>query len=566
VAQPSTAVEKAETSDSLKHLATRPIAEGGRGASHIIDLVRAARHAIEDAYRRLRDAGGEALESPAAEWLLDNYFIVERAARVVRDEFPSEFERRLRRLTTGEPLVLAVAREFIDIGSGHVDADSVTRLTAEFQTHRQLSIAELWALPIMLRLALLERLGAVAADIVPTADLPPPRAGAVDQVVSSCVRSLRVLETMDWKAFVERVCGAEQILRRDPAGTYAGMDFETRDRYRKVVEDLAAESGRAEEEVAEEAVQAAQKNRDGRAAHVGFHLVGGGAEAFARMLGARAPWPARWRRFLRRHPASVYLGAIAVLTALHESVLLAVLHALGTGVALGAATAVLGLVPAATIAVTLVNTLVSRLLPPRSLPKMDFSEGIPPEWRTLVVVPALLDDPEDVSALLSRIELHWLANADANLHLALLTDLADAPTETLPQDDELVRRTEEGIRALNMRYGEGDRGPFHLLHRPRRWNAAESCWMGWERKRGKLVELNRLLAGDVGTDLSHRVGDPESRARSASSSRSMRTPSCHATPHGGSWRRSRIRSTAPSSTSGPVVWSRATRCCNPASR
>jgi cyclic beta-1,2-glucan synthetase len=509
VAHPGAAVEEAETGGRLKRLATAAITAGRRGAPHTIDVVHRAWRAVEGTYRRLRDAGGEALESPAAEWLLDNYFIVDRAVRVVRDEFPPEFERRLRRLTTGEPLVLAVAREFVDIGNGHVDADGVKRLTAEFQVGRRLSIAELWALPVMLRLALLERLGAVGAEIVPTADRPPPRAGAVDQAVSSCIRSLRVLETMDWKAFVEEVCGAEQILRRDPSGTYAGMDFDTRDRYRKVVEDLAAQSGRAEEEVAEAAVRAAQKNRDGRAAHVGYHLVGRGAEAFAGMLGARAPWRARWRRLLRRHPASVYLGAIGTLIALHESALLAALHALGTGVALGATAALLGLVPAATIAVTLVNTLVTRLVPPRVLPKLDFGKGIAPECRTLVVMPALLGDAEDVSALLSRSELHWLANADANLHVALLTDLADAPTETLPQDDELARRTEEGLRALNLRYGEGGTGPFHLLHRPRRWNAAESCWMGWERKRGKLVELNRLLAGDSGTDLSHRVGDPE---------------------------------------------------------
>ena len=194
---------------------------------------------------------------------------------------------------------------------------------------------------------------------------------------------------------------------------------------------------------------------------------------------------------------------------LHESALLAALRALGTGVALAATAMLLALVPAATIAVTLVNTLVTRLLPPRVLPKMDFRKGIPPDCRTMVVMPALLGDAEEVSALLSRIELHWLANADANLHLALLTDLADAPAQALPEDDELLRRAAEGIRTLNARYGEGDPGPFHLLHRPRRWNAAEGCWMGWERKRGKLAAFNRLLAGEGGSDFSLRVGDPD---------------------------------------------------------
>ena len=392
------------------------------------------------------------------------------------------------------------------------------RLVAEFQTLRRLSIAEVWALPILLRVALLEQLGAVAPSITPPVSesepavantrAPPPETAA-DQVVANCIRSLRALEATDWKAFFDEVSETEQILRRDPAGTYARMEFDTRDRYRKVVEDLASQSGRAEEEVAEVAVRAAQESREGRAAHVGYHLVDAGVETLARALGARPPWTARWRGFLLRHPTSAYLGAIVVLTVLHESALFAALRALGTGMALGATAVLLALVPAATIAVTLVNTLVTRLLPPRVLAKMDFRTGIPPDCRTMVVMPALLGDAAEVSALLSRIELHWLANADGNLHLALLTDLTDAPAQALPEDDELLRRAAEGIHTLNARYGKDGPGPFHLLHRPRRWNAAEGCWMGWERKRGKLAAFNRLLAGEGGSDFSLRVGHPD---------------------------------------------------------
>jgi cyclic beta-1,2-glucan synthetase len=522
VAHPHAVVDEADGSERLKRLAGAPIAKATRGAPQVSGLVHAARQAIERAYRRLRDTGGEAVERPAAEWLLDNSYIVERAFRVVQDEFPREFEHRLRRLTTGDlagyPLVFGLAREFVAIGRGHADADSAVRLVAEFQTLRRLSIAEVWALPIMLRVALLEQLGAVAPSIAPpvqeaergvAATRASPRETAVDQVVASCIRSLRALETTDWKAFFEEVSETEQILRRDPAGTYAHMEFDTRDRYRKVVEALASQSGRAEQEVAEEAVRAAQESREGRAAHVGHHLVDAGVETLARTLGARPAWQTRWRRLLRRRPTSAYLGAIAILTVLHESALVITLDALGSGVALAATAALLALVPAATIAVTIVNTLVTRLLPPRVLPKMDFSKGIPPDCRTVVVVPVLLGDAEDVSALLSRIELHWLASADPNLHLALLTDLADAPTQALPDDDERLRRAADGIRALNTRYGEGGPGPFHLLHRPRRWNGAEGCWMGWERKRGKLVEFNRLLAGENRTGFSLHVGDPD---------------------------------------------------------
>src|SRR6185503_1227848 len=142
------------------------------------------------------------------------------------------------------------------------------------------------------------------------------------------------------------------------------------------------------------------------------------------------------------------------------------------------------------------------------LPKMDFRKGIPVDCRTMVVVPVLLAPPDDVAAIVSRLEVHWLANADANLHLALLMTPADAPAESMPGDADLLRRAEEGVRALNVRYGGQDTGPFHLLHRKRLWNPGEGCWMGWERKRGQLAEFNRLIAGDRTTTFAGHVGDP----------------------------------------------------------
>jgi hypothetical protein len=181
VAEPSAVLEEAETGEPLQRLAVAPPTEARRGAPSVSDVLRGAWHAIEGAYRGLGDAGGEAVESPAAEWLLDNYYIVERAARVVRDEFPPAFERRLRRVVSGEPLVLALARGFVAVGSGHLEGDGIRRLTAEFQAGRRLSIAQLWALPIMLRVALLERLGvAVAANAAACRNYALPPLQALD--------------------------------------------------------------------------------------------------------------------------------------------------------------------------------------------------------------------------------------------------------------------------------------------------------------------------------------------------------------------------------------------------
>ena len=200
--------------------------------------------------------------------------------------------------------------------------------------------------------------------------------------------------------------------------------------------------------------------------------------------------------------------------------MVASLHVVALGVALlaaGAAPAVvavgvaLAVVPAVTVAVSLANRLVTQVLPVRVLPKMDFREGLPVDCRTMVVVSVLLAPEDDVSPLLSRLEIHWLASADANLHLALLVCLADAPEESMPGDVDLVRRVEEGVRALNARYGQGDSGPFHLLHRKRLWNA----------RRGLLDGLGAQAreARRVQPPARRRSGDQlcRSRGRSATS-------------------------------------------------
>ena len=314
-------------------------------------------------------------------------------------------------------------------------------LVGDFQAARPLSIAEVWALPILLRLALLESLARTVASLGLSAqaaappeaahtqdvsrgdDLAPP---PPDQIVASCIRSLRTLDTADWKAFFEQINATERVLRTDPAGVYARMNFDTRDRYRKVVEELAAGSDDSEEAVAAAAVRLAGESPADRRAHVGYYLVDAGFDVLARTVGYHPRWKTRWRRFLTRYPTASYLGGIAGVTLAHEVVLCLALRALGAGPFLTAVAAALALVPATTIGVALINALITHILPPRVLPKMDFRKGIPADCQTLVVVPALLTDPDDAAQLVSKLEIRRLANADPHLHFALLTDFSDA--------------------------------------------------------------------------------------------------------------------------------------------
>ncbi len=390
---------------------------------------------------------------------------------------------------------------------------------------------------------------------------------AANQVsVGNTIGSMRALSALDWPDWFEQVSQIELLLHRDPAGAYGRSTFATRDRYRHAVEDLAHRARLSEDEVARRLIAraAAAPGNDLRRRHIGYYLENQGRPAFEADLGYR-PTPAeRIRRTAQDHPTPLYLGAISLATAATVAAGLRLagfagakqrqpkvqgarfagakqrqpkvqgagfagakqrqpLNAgqpkvQGAGFAgakqrqpkvQGAAASpllgiALALIPASALAAELVNRVVTRLLPPRVLPRLDLAEGVPAELTTVVVVPTLLLTPDSVGRLLDGLEVIALANPDQNLHFALLTDFADAPEEHMPEDASLLEASAERMRQLAERHGPER---FLLLHRRRIWNTRQGRWMGWERKRGKLDEFNALLAGDRETSYVAMVGD-----------------------------------------------------------
>ena len=287
------------------------------GGPRLVERLHGPEQALGATHRRLA-GGGPGADRPAAEWLLDNYYIVERAFRFVREEFPPAFERRLPRSAAGEglPVIYGLAREIVTASPHHVEVETITRFVEQFQAVRPLSMAEIWALPVLLRIVLIESLAEAVASALPVEG--PAGDTPADQGVAASIRSLRTLETTDWKAFFEAVSETERVLREDPAGAYPHMDFDTHDRYRKVVEELARRSDCSEEAVAREAVRRSREGMGSRTAHVGYHLVDEGFDALGRAVGYRPGWGTRWRRFVLRHPTPSYLGAIAGVAVLHS--------------------------------------------------------------------------------------------------------------------------------------------------------------------------------------------------------------------------------------------------------
>ncbi|MEO7495022.1 MAG: glucoamylase family protein [Massilia sp.] len=600
-----------------RHLASRHQLSAHGGPDRLLSRLDENEEAISATCTELTGAikAGRQI-TPASEWLLDNFYLIEEQIRTARRHLPKNYSKQLPRLSNedveGTPRVYQIALEIIAHGDGRVDPESLSRFVDAYQEVAVLKLGELWAIPIMLRLALIENLRRVAvrvhenrsqrdraniwADqmsetaennpsdlILLVADMArsgqPMSSGfvaeiarrlqgqssaltlalqwvttrladagltieqqiqaeigqqAADQVtISNSIGSLRFLGSMDWREFVETMSAVEQSLRLDPANTYGQMDFATRDNYRHVIETLAKRSKYTELEVAERAIALALENRepargglDARTRHVGYYLVGAGLATLEKQLQVRYPFGSAAGKLSRRAPLASYLGSILVFTVLFTASVLTHAHNSGVELPLLIVLGVLSAIGSSQLALGLVNFMATQLTRPHPLARMDFKEGIPPDARTMVVVPTMLYSRDNVESLLEGLEVRYLANRDPNLRFCLLTDFGDAEREVMPGDAELAEQARAGIAELNRRYagqhvvdivtseGEPDTAnaklePFLLLHRPRVWNPSERAWIGHERKRGKLSDLNAFLRGGARDKFALVEGDCE---------------------------------------------------------
>lgn len=337
------------------------------------------------------------------------------------------------------------------------------------------------------------------------------RQGVAQVSVANAITSLRLCATLDWQEYVEAVSLVEQVLQRDPAGAYSRMDFLSRDQQRQAVELIAQPTGESQIRVALKAIEnarqaAATGGATDRAAHVGYHLLNGGRPGLEADVAFRPRVSVRIRRGLVRHASTLYLGAITLLTGGLVAGAVVYARSQGASIAVQAIIAGLVLLPLSDLAIAWVHRVVVHLVGPKRLPRLDFSAGVPDTARTMVIVPTMLTSLEGVDALIEHIEVLALGNLDPCVHVAILSDFADTTTEDAPGDAALLARAEAGIVELNLREG-GDRGDrFFLFHRARQWNPLEQAWIGWERKRGKIEEFNRLLRGATDTSFSTQIG------------------------------------------------------------
>ena len=556
--------------------ASQPVHTKRAPGRSLVDRLRENEQVLLQAYGSIAKAATEGRPvSPAAEWLLDNYHLVEEQVREIRTDLPPGYYRQLPKLSggplAGYPRVFGIAWAFVAHTDSRFDPETLTRFVRAYQTVQPLSIGELWAVAITLRLVLIENLRRSAKRIMsrrsdreeadsvadrllgvnetaadPTVLAPYERKslpegfvvqlvqrlrdqdpettpavrwleerlardgttaeelvrhehqlqGATNVTVRNIITSMRLVSDVDWAKLFEAVSPVDEVLRAGSA--FAEMDFATRNLYRTAIERMARGTRLSEPEIARRALAAAAAaaaDDDARQRDPGYYLIGRGRAAFERSLAVRPHGLALVRRFATTGIAG-YVGSVAFMAGVILFLPLLALAQIGVlGWRLGAM-AIIGMPPAIDAALMLVNRLVTGGFGATLLPGLALRDGVPPELRTLVAIPTLLTSRAGVEELIERLEVHYLSNPAGAVHFALLSDWRDASAEAAPDDSELLAVASAGIARLNARYPSvpgGDR--FLLLHRHRLWNAAEGRWMGWERKRGKLHELNRLLRG-----------------------------------------------------------------------
>jgi cyclic beta-1,2-glucan glucanotransferase len=553
--------------------------------------------ALRAAYRAtIATVRTEGPTTPAADWLIDNFHVVEEQVRAIRIDLPPGFHRQLPKLVDGPlegyPRVFGLAWAFVAHTDSRFEPQMLCRFVRAYQRVQPLTIGELWAVAITLRVVLVENLRRLADDIVSSQaarheantladrllgvggrDAEPAdavlrgfegslrtavavhllqrlreqdprvipalhwldqglaaqgttadeivheehrRQGAINVTIRNVITSMRLMSAIDWRELFESVSLVDAMLRAE--SDFSALDFPTRDLYRRAIEELARGSSHPENEITRLVLLAAKRAGDlahdqdkttsARNRDPGYYLIANGRPAFERAIGFRPSikgWLARANAALG---ISGYLGVVVFVTAVIAALMVRWITVPGGGWAFSVI-ALLALIPASDAAMALVNCGATNRFHAITLPSLELADGVPPSLRTMIVMPTLLTSRAAIAAQVERLEVHHLANADGDLRFALLSDWTDAAVESDLDDDTLLREAAEGIAGLNRRYGpalDGDR--FLLLHRRRLWNDRQGKWIGWERKRGKLHEFNRLLRGATDTSFVSAGGRP----------------------------------------------------------
>jgi len=534
---------------------------------------------------------------PSSQWIIDNYYVINRENRLLKESFISKSYKRLPCLKNGRlngyPRIYSVAQEMLKLSDFHLEEDTIVALLNSYQEYKPITISELWAFNDVLKICLIEAINILSNHVVQSIKTKKQADEALDRIlrnnsdygkdiirileensgvydintsnfiaqvlyrlkelgeeesslkqfagkdrdgspidvsnaihvesqyqallqvrISSAITSLIEVSAIDWEKLFLRISPVEAVLSNDASGVYPLMDFATRNEYHRRVEKLAGRLRVEEMAVAQKAVELSKSSRNKKAvsSHVGYYLLGKGQKTLEEAFNYNPDLFSALKIWIERNTGLLYFASVFVLSSLtflltlwytylragDEGSLVYLLFSLPF-------TAVVSL----TIGLEVMNFVVTTCKKPVKLPSMDFENGIPEECSTMVVMPVIISSGKAAKEYLEKLETYYLANRHRNLYFALLGDFKDAVQREMPEDRDITDFTAEHVNRLNSKYGTESCKPFFYFHRYRKWNEKEGCWMGWERKRGKLEELNRLLQEQNDTSYNIIVGDKD---------------------------------------------------------
>ncbi len=535
--------------------------------------------------------------TPAAEWFVDNFHIVEDQIREIKRDLPNNYYYELPKLIDGKlknfPRVYAIALAIISHTDCRLDEELIRRFLISYQKVTPLSIGELWAIPITLRIALLDRLQPLASRIVAAREnrraadvfadsfiekashtentpevlldifsseidqlkvldrayvvqlvqrlreqdpkirlsldwleeklqqkqtnihnviqLDLKRLASAQASVGNIIKGMRFISNLDWRDFFESTSLVDIELSKDPASVYALMDFETRDSYRHAIERIAKRSKLSELDICKKLVHLSEQQEALPARHIGYYLIGKGKRSFEKECGYRRKFIEVPVNIIKNYPTLFYIGGVSALTLIFSTFLIYAFDIFQLSKFKLCVHLLLTLFVASEFSIALFNHYITFFFKPKKLPKLKSTEGVPSHAQSMVVVPTLFISHKVINKLVEALHIHFLANKDPNIFFALLGDYTDSEKEHAEQDEALLLAAEQGIEELNKRYPHPIEGQkyFHLFLRKRLWNSSENKWIGWERKRGKIHEFNRLLRGDSETTFIYKSAESD---------------------------------------------------------
>lgn len=521
---------------------------------------------------------------PVAEWLMDNIYLIEKEYKDIKHNIGEDFYKNIPIVEEGKfkgyPRIYVIAQEIICKSENKIDKQTIIQFLDEYQKHCILTSNELWVLPKMLRIGLIQSISDITvkimdaqiekrrADIIGDKIINATNHGAerdelisilsenikftphfserllkilrdnaidneniyscidkkleevstsTDQVITlehkiqanlkllmgSCINSIREVEALTWRECFEKLSYVEQVLREDPAKIYEKMDFASRDYYRHNIQKIAGYMDLTEAYVAQMSIQCAKEVvADGEneyKKHVGYYIIDKGLDCLKKKIKFREKGIHILSIPFKKHKTFWYILTNILGTLVLMGIIISISLASDQNIVIWKYVIALiaVILPCSEIINSVLNWSINHLTCNRFVPKIELNHGIPDEARTMVVVPAIINDAKRAQELIDQLEIYYLANKDKNLYFAVLGDFKDNKNqEELPNDDNINSTALRLVRELNEKYHGEEGDIFYFFNRYRQYNEKENMWIGWERKRGKLMEFNSMIKGN----------------------------------------------------------------------